>query len=214
MKYFGLAAAALVMSISAFAGTEVITCPGDSASAGLGNSFAVGNVPGLVGVTSTCPTFSALPAGDTFVSLTIVLQTDYSGGTGGTLNTTQTTFSGSLADVLQATSAGSATGTGPAFAYTDTASCGAAPCSPNEPSFGSNYFGTVDAAINGGNYVGAVISETYTTAVTAGSVQAASDQVFIVLNYSTSAPEPGSLMLLGGGLLAAGLIGRKKLVRK
>jgi hypothetical protein len=212
MKYFGLAAAALVMSISAFAGTEIITCTSNAVGDGT-NSFGVGNVPGMSPATSTCGNFSALPGGESFVGISIVLQADYTGGGGTTTNTTQTTFTGSLADVIQATSAGGATGDGPAFAYTDEASCGSGTptCSPNAPTFGTNFFSTPDAAANAGNYTTLNVTETFTTAVTGGSVQGVSEQAFLVLTYSSSAPEPGSMMLLGSGLLAAGLIGRKKL---
>lgn len=210
MKYFGLAAAALMMTISATAGSVVVTCTAFAVADGT-NFFTVGAVPGASG-TSTCANFSALPGNDTFVSVQIVLQQDYTGGNGNTTNTTQTVFGGPDNDTLTATSAGSITGTGPSFAYTDTNN-GA----PNAPAFGVNYFATIDAGANAGNYTNLNISETYATSVTGGSVQGVSGQVFAVLNYSTaqtSAPEPGSLMLLGGGLLAAGLIGRKKFARK
>src|ERR1700678_969589 len=100
----------------------------------------------MTGATSTCANFSALGSGLSFVGVSIVLQADYTGGGGTTTNTTQTTFTGSLADVIQATSAGGATGDGPAFAYTDEASCasGTPTCPPNAPAFGTNFFSTPD----------------------------------------------------------------------
>jgi hypothetical protein len=218
MRKFVLAAAALTLSVSAFAATETITCTSNSVADGT-NFFGIGNVPGMTGATSTCGNFSALPGGDTFTNVTVVLQADYTGGFGTTANTTQTTFTGGvlgLADLIQVTSVGSALGTGPAFAYTDEASCASVTptCPPNAPTFGTTYFQTVDAAANSGNYTALNITETFTTAVTGGSVQGVSEQAFLVLNYSTSAPEPASMMLLGGGLLAAGLIGRKKLAAR
>jgi hypothetical protein len=56
-----------------------------------------------------------------------------------------------------------------------------------------------------------------TSSVTSGGpVNASTVNAYLVYTptSSSSAPEPGSMMLLGSGLLAAGLIGRKKLVRK
>ena len=214
MKFLGLAAAALLMGITASAGVVEVTCVSNSNAAGT-NFFNTGSTP-LLAATSSCANFSALPVGDNFGSVQIVLQADYQGGNGNTTNTTQTVFTGSLADLIQVTSAGSISGTGPAFAYTDESSCASVnpTCTPNFPTLGSNYFATTDAAANAGNYTALNISETLTTTVTAGSVQGVSEQAFVFLNYTTGTPEPGSMILLGSGLLAAGLIGRKKLVRK
>jgi len=53
-------------------------------------------------------------------------------------------------------------------------------------------------------------SYAWTSGTTATQIQ----DTFVQAYVSTTTPEPGSMMLLGGGLLAAGLIGRKKLVRK
>jgi hypothetical protein len=54
--------------------------------------------------------------------------------------------------------------------------------------------------------------------VTSGSVATSSAAVIVEYDFTptvtSSAPEPGSMMLLGSGLLVAGLIGRKKLVRQ
>lgn len=214
MKFLGLAAAALLMGVTASAGVVEVTCTSNSVGAGT-NFFNTGSTP-LSGATSTCANFSTLPVGDNFGSVQIVLQADYTGGNGNTTNTTQTVFSGSLADLIQVTSAGSISGTGPAFTYTDESSCGSGTptCAPNFPALGTTYFATVDGTANSGNYTTLNIAETLTTTVTAGSVQGVSEQAFVFLNYSTGTPEPGSMILLGSGLLAAGLIGRKKLVRK
>jgi PEP-CTERM motif-containing protein len=55
-------------------------------------------------------------------------------------------------------------------------------------------------------------SYVYTSGFTATAIQDTYVQAF--QSVSTGSPEPGSMILLGSGLLAAGLIGRKKLVRK
>jgi hypothetical protein len=55
-------------------------------------------------------------------------------------------------------------------------------------------------------------SYVYTSGFTATAIQDTYIQAFQTV--STGSPEPGSMILLGSGLLAAGLIGRKKLVRK
>ncbi len=54
-------------------------------------------------------------------------------------------------------------------------------------------------------------SYVYTSGFTATSIQDSYQQAF---QSTSGTPEPGSMILLGSGLLAAGLIGRKKLVRK
>jgi hypothetical protein len=217
MKFLTLAAAALALTISASASTVVITCTSNSAADGQ-NFFTVGNVPGMTNATSVCPTFSALPVGEVFQSVSLVLQADYTGGAGSTTNATTTTFTNGgngIPDVILATSAGSATGFGPAFAYTDETTCssGTPTCPPNAPTFGTNYFIIPDVAFNAGNYTTLVTTEDFTTAVTSGSVQGASEQAFLVLNFTSAAPEPASMLLMGGGLLAIGLV-RRKLVRK
>jgi len=55
-------------------------------------------------------------------------------------------------------------------------------------------------------------SYVYTSGFTATAIQDTYVQAFQTV--STGTPEPGSMMLLGGGLLAAGLIGRKKLAAR
>jgi PEP-CTERM motif len=65
------------------------------------------------------------------------------------------------------------------------------------------------AALNSTGWTVAVSS-----VVTNGSVNQSTGGVIAEVDYTTGTPEPGSMMLLGGGLLAAGLIGRKKFIRK
>jgi hypothetical protein len=209
MKFLMLSAAAMVMTISATAGSVQEACTPFSASDGQ-SYFGVGAV---TSGTSNCAAFSALPVGDTFVSVELVLQADYTGG-GGVTNATATTWGPViLADTINVT------GTGVSTSWLDYASCGNTSsnvtCTPNDPAQGTNYFETVLSGVNSTNYTTA-ISEAYSVAVTSGQVQGVSGQIFAVLNYTTTTgtPEPASMILLGSGLLAAGLIGRKKLVRK
>jgi hypothetical protein len=202
MKYFGLACAALVMTISASAGSIAEVCTPFSVSDGT-NYFNAGPTVIQAG-SSTCAAFSALPLGDTFVSVQMVLQSDYTGGVGVTTNSTQTVFGNTLSDTITSTSA---PGLGGSETYS-SANVGA----PNDPSAGNNFF--IETTSLTYSQAQSTFLESYSTTVTSGSVQGASGQVYAILNYSSAAPEPGSMMLLGSGLLAAGLIGRKKLVRK
>lgn len=207
MKFLILSAAAMAMAISA-SGTILQEACSPFAASEPSGYFGVGVV---TSGTSTCGAFSPLSAGDTFISVSLVLQADYTGG-GSVTNATATTWGPVvLADTINVS------GTGVSTSWLDYASCGNSSsnvtCTPNDPGQGTNYFETVLTGINSTNYMN-VITEAYSVSVTSGQVQGVSGQVFAILDYSTPAPEPGSMILLGGGLLVAGLIGRKKLVSK
>lgn len=210
MKFFGLAAVALTFSVGAFASTILIPCGGATAPTGNPNGgwsesngslgYAAGGTQPTTG-SEVCPAFStASLAGSTVTSEQLVVESDYTGGTLGLLNSISnsyayTPFVTLITDMMTATSA---PGTGPSENYTDSIGTLYSPPSYFEdPSFGATSFGS--------------FSVSYNPTVTAGTVQGVSGQLYELITYTSSTPEPGSMMLLGGGLLAAGLIGRKKL---
>ncbi len=81
----------------------------------------------------------------------------------------------------------------------------------NSPDTGAGGF-TTNTCSTTGQPTSMNIAESYV--YTSGSTATAIQDTYVQSFQSTTTPEPGSMMLLGGGLLAAGLIGRKKLVRK
>src|SRR5271155_292640 len=92
MKFLGLAAVALTLTVSASAGTILNFCSGWSASAG-GAIFFTAPIA-IDSGTINCSAYGSLPVGDTFVSEQLVLLTDYSGGLGTTQNAIAATYSG------------------------------------------------------------------------------------------------------------------------
>jgi hypothetical protein len=213
MKFFGLTAVALTFSVGAFASTILIPCGGATAPTGNlsggwsesngSNGYAASGTQPTTG-SEVCPAFStASLAGSTITAEQLVVQSDYTGGSLGITNSISNSYSYTpyatlITDIMTATSA---PGTGPSENYTDNI---------GTLYNGNSYF--ADPTFGTGTF--AAFSVGYNPTVTAGTVQGVSGQLYELITYQSSAPEPGSMMLLGGGLLAAGLIGRKKLASR
>jgi hypothetical protein len=212
MKYFGLAAAALVMTIAASAASVSVTCT------------AVNSSPGsavITPTTLTCPDFATLPAGDTATSIQLFAGDSFDGGTFGQTNIIDVNYSSingaitGLPGSLPNSCIGAA-GTG--------STCTAEVSGTTSGNTGSSTFAFGNAITTSlGSFIGGTTFNvaSVTSAVDAGSALPpltgtgdVTAQLFATLTYSTAAPEPGSMMLLGSGLFAAGLIGRKKLAGK
>lgn len=166
-------------------------------------SFANGAGSG----SAACPGFD-VPLGDTLTGVEIWYESDFQFGA--TDNTVVVTFTPG-ADFV--TSPTSCTIFG-AASTSDTNSCGVYSGVVNAP-------GTTEVAALSTDWAalaefGFSVSES--SIVTSGSVATSSAAVIVEYDFTptvtSSAPEPGSMMLLGSGLLVAGLIGRKKLVRQ
>ncbi len=136
--------------------------------------------------------------GDVFTNFQVVVQTDYSGGTLGSLNTIQTTYTSTAftSDTLTSTSN---PGTGGSENYFSADS------SPVYSPGGASFF-TESTALT---LPSSAFNVNYSSAVTTGTVQAETGQVYELVNYSTTAPEPMTFSLMGVGLLGMGLVGRR-----
>jgi hypothetical protein len=198
MKYFVLTAAALMMTISASAATIVSVSCGSFDFGGTGGSG-----------TFVCPTLSSIDNGGTPIAEEIIYNQDYSNGLANP-TTTQTIFgfsagAANASDTLTSTGGSSSnpatSGDGAAFVALSVGP-------PAEPAGFVDLYTTISNAI----------TVTYTNSYVAGSSLATTGFAQLVFSYNPavqgSAPEPGSMMLLGSGLVAAGILGRKKLVRK
>jgi hypothetical protein len=211
MKYFGLAAAALMMTISASAGTINGTC---SVSPANTNTGATNNGPGTI----TCSQFTAASlSGDTSFSIAITAFDSFSQGPASSITYTFT-YAGLQADMdfLMAAPPNTcvSAGGGASNSCTDAVT-GTISANSGVYQLGNSIAGT-DADFAGvyegaGTWTVGTVSGAQTAGVAVTTGFSAGASIFETLTYSTAAPEPGSMMLLGGGLLAAGLIGRKKL---
>jgi hypothetical protein len=200
MKYFGLAALALAMSVGASASTVVVNC---SPTISQSVTFTPSAYPQI-----TCAAFNTLGGTLTLTGESVAYESDFSSGaTGNNSQTTTFNFSGGGLSNDSVTTTGTGTfstsGSDTLSLSTQTSVNGAA-------LFGPEY---VQALTSG---VGSAFTVNGTTVMGAGNALGITGIVQEVFTYTatqTTAPEPGSMMLLGSGLVAFALAGRK-LVRK
>jgi hypothetical protein len=218
MKFLGLGAAALMMTISASASSVTFTCSGVTGAPGA-NSFASQAL--------TCGQLTAAELGSNILnSVTINLEDSYGNGTPAQTNIFDFNYTSIDPDVFLFNSA-----SGPPPNNT---------CVTNGVGSSSTCSDSIVGTVVGGQFyqlgnvittdLGAYVgSGIFTVADVSANVDPSApgsslsnsgtldSSAFITYTYSaptTGAPEPGSMMLLGSGLLVAGLIGRKKLARK
>jgi hypothetical protein len=214
MKFLGLGAAALMMTISASASSVTFTCSSATGVNGA-NSFAA--------TALTCNQLTAAALGsDILNSVTIQLEDSFNQGTPSQTNIFDFNYTSIDPDVTLLNAAlpntcvavGSGSSTTCEDIVTGSVTGGTFYQLGNvittDLAFyvGSGSFTVADVS---GNPDAAALGSGVTASGSLGST------AFITYTYSapsTGAPEPGSMMLLGSGLLAAGLIGRKKLARK
>lgn len=212
MKNFLLFSAVGLMAVAASAGTLVGTCSLTSGSDPAVNTSGGTPDPQIVNAVYTCNAF-AIPLGDTVISADIFIGNDYSLGAVGSTNTVDFSYaiSGFSTTNLSTYVSGSgiSSSTGGILSVTPVGTC---------VSTGTNAVDCTDSplALMNPSSFNAVTVTGSSTWMSGGVGAQGSDQFNVqeTLTYTTGTPEPGSLMLLGSGLLAAGLIGRKKLVRK
>jgi hypothetical protein len=204
-------------------------------STGLLTCGAGGSVAGANGASSfgtsvlTCDQFSALPGGDTLVSVTIMLEDSFNQGNPSTGSPTPNAFDFTYTsldpDIVLPLGTSPNTCVAGAGALSNTCldvvsgdisggalyQVGETITTFTEDYLGSGTFvvGSVSGSVDSSNLASSLLG-----GASGGSLNSTALVVFTYQTPSGSAPEPGSMMLLGGGLLAAGLIGRKKLVRQ
>jgi PEP-CTERM motif len=212
MKFLGLGAAALMITISASASSVQVSC--SVAGANGANSFAATPL--------NCAQLTAVQLGSNVLdSVTIQLEDSWNGGAPQT-NVFDFNYSLIDPDVALANSALPNT----------CVTAGAGSSTSCEDVVTGNFIGgtfyqlgniiTTDLAfyVGSGNFTIADVSANVDSSVPTSSLTGAGQLgslALVTYTYSaptTGAPEPGSMMLLGSGLLVAGLIGRKKFVRK
>jgi len=213
MKYFGLAAAALMMTIGASAGTVTVSC--SVAGANGANNFATAAL--------SCAQLTAAQLGaNTLNSVVIQLEDSFSQGTPAQTNIFDFNYTALDPDVklLNAAlpntciAAGSGSATSCEDIVTGTVIGGTI------YQLGNVITTDLAAYVGSSTIAVASVSANADASAPASSLTASGQlgsTAFVTYNYSTpstSAPEPGSMMLLGGGLLTAGLVGRKKFARK
>lgn len=202
MKYFGLAVAALVMTVSA--------------SASQMNSFCTppGTFTGGAGgpITETCGPFSGTIGNavgqDTINSVEIFFVSDYQIGTGSS-NSVSVTYGVPSAGSFTVAAVDPCVITGASNSVTNT--CGFYSTNINAPGTEDESSTLTGAALQ--SFAALPFTVGVSSAINSGAVQTSAGDVIVEYDYTVNSgvPEPGSMMLLGSGLLAAGLIGRKKL---
>jgi PEP-CTERM motif len=163
--------------------------------------------PGGAGgpVNSTCAAFSALPPLSVVTSIEAWDEADYQFGVTG-LNSVSITFTPSTTLTTWTTPTVTCTVTGAGNSVANT--CGFFSGNLTAP-------GTTFESANGNLAALAAAGFTVasTSAVNFGAVGQSASGVIAEFDYVSSVPEPGSMMLLGSGLVAFAIAGRK-LVRK
>jgi hypothetical protein len=219
MKYFGLGVAALVMTIGASASTLNVNC----------SVVGTNGATSFSGTALVCDQITAGELGGaTLNSVSISISDSFNQGIPNQTNTFDFNYSAIDPDIQlnssSATTSCAVTGVGTGATCQDIVTGTAG--SPTFDTSGGNFFAFGNVITTDlGAYMGSGVFDIATVeanidAGAPGSALSGSGQLgataFVTFNYSfpASTPEPGSMILLGSGLLAAGLIGRKKLVRK
>ncbi len=152
--------------------------------------------------TVTCNGIGSLPAGDTLTSVEVYYQADYSGGTGTGTNqqVTLDTFenpSGSWTTPNQLPPYECIT--------TGVGNSNPGPCTNSGGAIPQQEFSTEVTPSTSGFTVAV------TATLVAGAIQSSTFQTIVEFDYTQPAPEPASLLMVGGG---AGLLGLAQVVGK
>jgi hypothetical protein len=211
MKYFGLAALALVMTASAF-GSQI------NAFCNPTGTFAGGGGPAIV---ETCGSFTSLGGGtigtgvgqDTITGVEIWFVADFEGGFANS-NTVSVLWGAPSGGNFAPPAVNPCIVSGGGNSNANT--CGIYSTNINAPGTTETASGLTGAALQ--TFAGTTFTTSVSSTVTSGSVQSSIGDTIVEYDYTVnqstgSAPEPGSMILLGSGLLAAGLIGRKKFAK-
>jgi hypothetical protein len=209
MKYFGIAVAALMMTISASASTLTVNCSAEG-----------GNGANTISTTAlTCAQITnAQLAGNTLESVTIVLEDSFSQGNTGT-NVFDFNYSNIDPDVQLALGTSPNTcvtsGTGSSTTCEDIIT--GTIIGGNEYQLGNVIASDLAAYVGSGVITVADVSANPDGSAPGSSLTGSGQlgsTAFVTYTFTNGTPEPGSMILLGAGLLAVGAIGRKKLIRK
>ena len=204
MKVFaGLAFAALMIAGQASAATFFVVGTCGTFSNPAPNTATSG--------TWTCPSFASLDIGrsDTVASETLVYNSDYSNGLNSSVTTvTNWTFGGvTLAFTADTTTSTGGSNSTPAVS-TDGLTLN--PLTNLPPIVLAGFYNTVSGF--------GTPTVNWTNQATTGSALQATGYAQVIYDYNitqtTGTPEPVSMLLLGSGLLAVSMIGRKAFARK